>query len=237
MNSQLAILSELQKIDTHIDKLGKAKNEYPAAIYAAQKELEQSRRDLQAQKQEKDEAEKRRRHLERELEVAAERLKTSQQRLTEVKTNKEYEALQREIDVWKQAVSENETKILKTMAEIEQLTEKILTGEQKLKEEEELKQKQISEFRAKLDSAEAELNNYKQERKQIASRVDKNLLSSYERIRKGRGGIAVVSVSRKACGGCFKQLPPQKVVEIKKGNRLITCDSCGRILVWDETTE
>jgi len=237
MKKQLAVLSELQKIDIQIDKLEKAKSEYPAAISAAQQQLEQSRGNLQAQKEEKEEAEKRRRHLERELEVATEHLEASQHRFTEVKTNKEYEALQREIDTWKQVVSETETQILKTMAETEQLTEKILIGEQRLKEEEELKQTQISEFRAKLEPAEAEINNYKQEREQLTSGADKNLLSNYERIRKGKRGFAVVSVNRRACGGCFKQLPPQKVVEIKKGNRLITCDSCGRILVWDETAE
>ncbi|OPX33251.1 MAG: hypothetical protein B1H40_00465 [Candidatus Latescibacteria bacterium 4484_181] len=237
MKRQLAVLSELQKIDIHIDKLEKVKSEYPAAISAVEQQLEQSRKDLQSQRGGKEEAEKRRRHLERELEVASEHLKTSQQRLTEVKTNKEYEALQREIDVWKQTVSKTETEILKTMAEIEQLTEKIVTHEQRLKEEEKLKQKQISDFRAKLDSAEAELNGYRREREQIASKVGRDLLSHYERIRRGKGGVAVVSVSRRACGGCFKQLPPQKVVEIKKGNRLITCDSCGRILVWDESAK
>ncbi len=237
MKEQLAVLSELQKIDIQIDRLEKTKSEYPAAISAAQQQLEQSRTDLQAQKEEKEEAEKRRRHLERELEVATEHLEASQQRFAEVKTNKEYEALQREIDTWKQVVSETETQILGTMAETEQLTEKILTGEQRLKEEEELKQKQISEFRAKLEPTEAEINNYKQDREQLTSGVEKRLLSNYERIRKGKKGVAVVPVNRKACGGCFKQLPPQKVVEIKKGNRLITCDSCGRILVWDETAE
>ena len=53
-------------------------------------------------------------------------------------------------------------------------------------------------------------------------------------MRKGKGGTAVVMVKKRACGSCYKALTPRKVQEIKKGDRIHTCENCGRLLFWDE---
>ena len=70
------------------------------------------------------------------------------------------------------------------------------------------------------------------EREKILSEVDKRYQSQYEKIRKAKGGLAVVSVKKNSCGGCFSAIPPQKIVEIREMHRLFTCEYCGRILVW-----
>ena len=58
--------------------------------------------------------------------------------------------------------------------------------------------------------------------------------SAYGRIRRNvRNGLAVVTVKRDACGGCFNRIPPQRQVEIRQGKKLIVCEYCGRILVAD----
>jgi predicted nucleic acid-binding Zn-ribbon protein len=49
-------------------------------------------------------------------------------------------------------------------------------------------------------------------------------------------GIAVVPVVKGACGGCYASLPPQRVNEVRLGERVVLCDACSRILVWDEET-
>jgi predicted nucleic acid-binding Zn-ribbon protein len=59
----------------------------------------------------------------------------------------------------------------------------------------------------------------------------------YERIRKAKGGLAVVPVKRNACGGCYNAVPPQKVLELRRNNKIYTCEHCGRILVSDEIVE
>ena len=53
-------------------------------------------------------------------------------------------------------------------------------------------------------------------------------------VRKGKGGMAVVRIRKRACSGCFKQIPPQRIQEIRRGDRIFSCDSCGRILTWTE---
>ncbi len=64
-------------------------------------------------------------------------------------------------------------------------------------------------------------------------------LSIYNRLRKGKSGIAISPVDKHklTCRGCYKQLPPQKVMEVRRGEKIILCESCGRILVWDNRTE
>ncbi|MEL6821137.1 MAG: C4-type zinc ribbon domain-containing protein, partial [Calditrichota bacterium] len=74
------------------------------------------------------------------------------------------------------------------------------------------------------------------ERENVAGLLDKRQLRQYERIRKARSGIAVASVQRNSCGGCFAAIPPQRIVEIRSGERLIKCEYCGCILVWLEET-
>ena len=66
-------------------------------------------------------------------------------------------------------------------------------------------------------------------------KIDDRLLAAYSRIRsKVRNGLAVVTVQRDACSGCFNRIPPQRQVEVSLGKKLIVCEYCGRILVPSE---
>ena len=66
------------------------------------------------------------------------------------------------------------------------------------------------------------------------ARIDERLLAAYDRIRGNvRNGLAVVTVKRDACGGCFNRIPPQRQVDIRQGKKIIICEYCGRILVAD----
>ena len=63
-------------------------------------------------------------------------------------------------------------------------------------------------------------------------KIDARLLAAYKRIRSNvRNGLAVVTVKRDACGGCFNRIPPQRQFEIRQGKKIIVCEYCGRILV------
>ena len=65
--------------------------------------------------------------------------------------------------------------------------------------------------------------------------IDERLLYSYDRIRNSyRNGLAVVTVERDACGGCFNSIPPQRQSEIRLHKKIIVCENCGRILVEGE---
>ena len=72
----------------------------------------------------------------------------------------------------------------------------------------------------------------------IEAKIEERLLTAFKKIRKNaRNGLAVVSVERDACGGCFNKIPPQRQLDIKSRKKIIVCEYCGRILVDSEILE
>jgi len=84
------------------------------------------------------------------------------------------------------------------------------------------------------ETAEEE-NMLRQERQIIVQKLSAQVVKSYEMVRKARDGSGIARVADASCGGCYSYIPPQKIVEIKKMQKLYTCEFCGRILVWDES--
>ena len=94
----------------------------------------------------------------------------------------------------------------------------------------------IKEIQRKFDSIESDIAKLEKKRERMLSGIGEKTLRVYNRLRKGKSGIAIATVNQTklSCQGCFKQLPPQKVLEIRRTEKLIFCESCGRLLVWDE---
>ena len=96
----------------------------------------------------------------------------------------------------------------------------------------------ISIFETELNSIDDEtadeMARLKAEEAQAMAKIDERLLAAYSRIRSNvRNGLAVVTVKRDACGGCFNRIPPQRQYEIRQNKKIIVCEYCGRILVSD----
>ena len=74
----------------------------------------------------------------------------------------------------------------------------------------------------------------KQKEKLVAG-VDARTMAAYDRMRlNARNHLAVVTVKRDACGGCFNKIPPQRKLDIALSKKLIVCEYCGRIIVSSE---
>ena len=96
----------------------------------------------------------------------------------------------------------------------------------------------LSAKKSELESIEAETADQvaalQVKAEKAKTKIDERLLVAYNRIRRSvRNGLAVVSVKRDACGGCFNRIPPQRQVDVRQGKKLIVCEYCGRILVAD----
>jgi predicted nucleic acid-binding Zn-ribbon protein len=86
-----------------------------------------------------------------------------------------------------------------------------------------------------ISETEKEENEFRKLSTEARSKVDPRLLTSFERIRKNyRNGLAVVSIVRDACGGCFNAIPPQRQSEIRQRKKILVCENCGRILVDED---
>jgi len=150
-----------------------------------------------------------------------------------IKTNKEYDALVAEIDSLKEKISDRETRLLETMELIESLDKDAVTLKEKEEHIIENNQKQLAILQEKMDSIGGKVTSKELKRKEVSTSIPKPVLSVYERVRRGRGGRAVVVVKKRACSSCFKALTPKKVQDIRRSTSVYTCDHCGSLLYWD----
>jgi len=174
-----------------------------------------------------------RKDFELSIEEASEALEKLKSQMTTIKTNREYDALSREIDHKKDEIKRMEDQLLAVMAELEELEEKLGAIDQRRTEVIKTNADQMQAIQSEIDSVGTKIRIKEGERKNILVRLDAEVVAVYERIKRGKGA-AVVAIRKRACTGCFKALPPQLVQELRRGDRLITCDSCGRILIWED---
>ncbi|MCG2676659.1 C4-type zinc ribbon domain-containing protein [bacterium] len=230
----LKLLAQIQALDSQIDEREEKKREFPRRLIPLKEGAERIDQELREAKGELEDLQKKRRHEERELEAREIELKKYQRQLYEVKDNKAYAALEEEIALTKEKNEAAEEEILKFLEieegrikEIKEIEEGVKEEKRKLSREEE-KAKQETEV---LDQEIAKINITRQE---IAKRVSPSPLSRYEKLRRGKGGLAIVPLEGSSCGGCHMNLPPQIVSEVKKGKRFVVCENCNRILYWEE---
>lgn len=235
MKESLFKLLELQEIDNQIDAIERIRRDYPADIARIGQEIEGARDQVQAQRMKQEALEKAQRHHERELEAATADLKKHQDRLYEVKTNREYDALQVEIEACRNRVNEQENSILAAAGALEELIPQIQRLGEAFAQEEQERLKRKQELVEKLNAIGSEVQRHQESREAVRVQVVPNALMIYDRIRRGGRTLAVVRLSKRACGGCFLEIPPQRASEVRRSDRIIPCESCGRILVWNGT--
>ena len=183
-----------------------------------------------------------RRSSERELAIQDEQLQKVRSRLSELKTNKEYQAHLYEIELARKKKDSIEENVLEMMEKVEENEKAIAELEGQVAEIEKEFEVEKTRLESQLASLTDELTQLTQEQEALASSVEKPLLQRYNRLKTLRKGFAVAQVNDGACAGCRLQLPPQLVAEVKRGDELLDCSYCHRILYMAhhlevETTE
>ena len=232
MQKELEVLLRLQEIDYDLMELERSKDYLPDMINNLKREIENTSNALKGSEERLTQQTLQRKKLELDLEQINAELEKLQKQMRDIKTNREYDALVTEIANRKLKISNTEEELLKALTEMDELQDKIKEYKEKSAEVEKSNQVQLNSLQKELDSIGTKIKQKEDERKNISVRMDKYILSTYERVKKVKGGLAVVPVKKRACSGCHKSLPPQRIQEIKKKDALITCDSCGRILIW-----
>ena len=235
MKNSLYSLLGLQEIDKEINTLERSKELFPTEIGRLNGELGSARGRIEETEKHAGEQDSNRRLMEGELDTINQDLKKHQDRLYEVKSNREYDALQLEIETLGARKDEHETGILRSIEDHEDLSAKLKEDKDAFSDREKEILKRIKELTAALDSVEGDVQTWQRKRKNFEKKIDKPVLSTYNRIRKTvKGGVAVVEIKKGSCGGCFRKLSPQLLLEARKINRVMRCENCGRIKVWRE---
>lgn len=230
VEEQLNILIRLQALDVQLYRLRKEREAKPKLI----EELEARRNEEQAAVKDIEEKIKasqlKRKQKEMDLQSKEESVKKLSTQLYQIKTNKEYQTMQHEIEGHKADNSLLEDEILSIMEDADTLSEELFKEKELLADAE----KRLNEDRKKVEGEIAvianEMANFELQRKELAAQVDKKILAQYEKVLTNRKGTALVAVNNQACQGCFINLPPQVINEIRMKDKIVICESCARIL-------
>ncbi len=232
MQEKIMALYELQKIGSAIDEINKVKGELPLEVQDLEDELAGLNTRIENINAEIEELNSLTRQRKREVDQAKILIGNYKEQQNNVRNNREYDALTKEIEYQELEIELAEKRLKEYAAQIK-AKKAIIEETMALVEERTIDYKAKRE---ELDSIEAETAQQVAELMAKAEKakepIDERLLAAYNRIRSNvRNGLAVVTVTRDACGGCFNRIPPQRQVDIRQGKKLIVCEYCGRILV------
>lgn len=230
MKDQLIELLKLQELDTKIDELEVIKTDIPMRLDNQRLNVQFALDEVSKAKKQLEEAQKNKKLQELEMESKNEEIKKLQNHLYSVKDNKQYSAILQEINFVKESVSVLEEEIIQKLFVEDNIRKNINTSQENFKKEEANLKDLENQCNEEIKKVEEQLNQLKSKREEIARKINHNILSTYNNIREKIGGIGISEVIDSSCRGCNIGLRPQMIIEIKKYENLIFCESCGRIL-------
>ena len=155
-----------------------------------------------------------------------------EKQLDNVKNNREFDALTKEIELQRLEIQLSQKKIREANVARETKSESLDGISSKLNQRTKDVESKKVELQKIIEKTEKEETKLVKESDKARKDIEDRLLVSYDKIRKTyRNGLAVVTVARGACGGCFNRIPPQLQIEIGVMKKIIACEHCGRVLI------
>jgi predicted nucleic acid-binding Zn-ribbon protein len=232
VEEKLKALYSLQKVNSEVDKIRTLRGELPLEVQDLEDEIAGLQTRIEKYQDEVKNLESAVSTKKNEIVEANSLIAKYKEQQNNVRNNREFESLAKEIEY--------------QTLEIELCEKRIKEYTNQSKEKNDI----IEESRKTLDERTNDLNDKKSEldeiikdtekeeelllkkRQDYEAIIEERLLTAYKKIRKNaRNGLAVVTVERDACGGCFNKIPPQRQLDIRSRKKIIVCEYCGRILV------
>ncbi len=230
MKETLQRLANLQAVDSRIAALKAEIEEIPKKLEETADRREAARTAVGTAEGKLEALEHERRDREGDLQVENERLRKYKTQLYQIKTNKEYTAMLHEIEATEKKIGDLEEKILVAMVGIDEAKAALSEAKSVTAKEEESCQGEEKALRSRGVEAERELGEREAERVELTESLEPEALKRYAQIRARVGGVAVVEARRGTCQACAMELRPQLYNELFKGESLLACPSCQRIL-------
>lgn len=149
-----------------------------------------------------------------------------------VRNNREFDSLSKETEFQTLEIELSEKRIKEYTVEMSEKKASVTTSKVALKDRQEDLERKKSELTEITEETKIEEEKLRSKSEKIETFIEARLLTAFKRIRKNaRNGLAVVTIQRDACGGCFNKIPPQRQMDIANRKKIIVCEYCGRILV------
>lgn len=231
MIKELEILIQMQKYDTIIGEKNILTEELPQQLNSLKQALKKADETVNTTKEELEENQKEQKA--KELDIADNNTKIAKYKnqLLTIETNKEYKALNSEIDHLEKQNTGIDDELIGLMETESELRERLVENkEAQTKASDELKANE-EELKKEINKVKIDIKELKSKRNKLAVELPRDIIRRYGSLIKNKNRKAVVVNDNNACGGCGYTIRPQVVIDIKAGNSLIYCESCGRILV------
>ncbi|MFW6127301.1 MAG: zinc ribbon domain-containing protein [Thermodesulfobacteriota bacterium] len=232
MLPELERLVALQEVDKEILELSVNLDRLPRQL----QEKEQERAALEAEKtasaEELEGLRKQLREMETEVADLEEGIKASRQRLMDISKELELKAMLKEIGFREDQRDQKETRVLELLEKVETQNQSVAEMEQALKQLQEVYDRQAAEVAAQVEELEQKRAVLQEKRDILKKELPAPLLKRYDFIRQRRNGSAISEVQEGVCLGCHMNILPQQFIDLQKGEEIIQCPHCQRILYW-----
>src|SRR5580658_1329678 len=227
------LVIQLQSLDQRAATLEKEVAALPKHIAVIEKALDTHLRKLEADKAALTANQKDRKRIEGEIQVHQQKISKLRDQMLGAKTDEQYKAFQHEIEYIEKETRKAEDRILELMAESESLDGNVKKAEAALKEEKTVVEAEKTSARERTAVDRTQLEQLRGERGEVAAKLPRATLAAYDRIWKKRNGVVVAEAVAGRCTACQITLRPQYFQDLRRGDQVMFCESCGRIVYYN----
>ena len=233
MKAELEKLIALQNLDTTIRRLEKELEAIPQRRAEIENEFDQRAFQIRVLENQRDEAKHNRTRLENEAIDQRSRAERAERNLMSSKKQDEYTAAIREADAARKQISTLETQILEQMESLDKAEAALKERADEIASLNSDREARLKAFDEETQRQSEQLIVARRDREQVFANLPKAMSTMYSRISaRIRDGVAVAEARNRSCTACFMSLRPQVMAEIRRGEEILTCDNCGRILYY-----
>lgn len=230
---QIEQLVVLQKVDSEMITVEYILEDAPKQLQELQ-DKQDSLKEQQSLIQEKiDVLVEQKKKLESEIENDAQKVKKGKNKLMLVENTKEYHAMMREMDTLEKMNRTREDERDNILVDLEDLQGRTDELQKEIDELHETITSQQSTLDKELGTKKRRLQTLGREKKKASAAVPAPILNRYNFIRERIPNPVIVPVSEAVCQGCHIIIPPQTYIELQKGEQILSCPNCLRIIYWE----
>jgi predicted nucleic acid-binding Zn-ribbon protein len=230
---QIEQLVVLQKVDSEMITLQRILEDAPKQLQSLQ-EKQAYLKQQQAVIQEKvDVLMEQKGRLESEIENDTQKVKKSKNKLMMVENTKEYHAMMREMDTMEKMNRSREEERANLLADLSDLEGRKEALQNDINELEATITAQQSTLDQELAEKRARIEVLDKDKKKASEAVPAPILARYNFIRDRIPNPVIVPVSEGVCLGCHVVIPPQAFIDLQKGEQILSCPNCLRIIFWE----
>jgi len=233
MLQDLALALRLQALDRKIANLENEIATLPKHIASIEKQLESHTRRLEIDRAALSANQRDRKRLEGEIQMHEQKISKLKDQMMQAKTNEQYRAFQNEIAYIEAEIRKAEDKILDLMEQSEPLEKNVKAAENELKAQQQRVEAEKKRARERTAEDQKELARVREERNSVAAQMTPEFYAQYERIRKKTKNTPIADATEGRCDACQIALRPQFFQDLRRGDQIMFCESCGRILTYN----